>query len=145
MKAKIIMTTLALLATASIASAQYGGGFSGGGVIFVPGASNDPNVVRPVGLVLGASTTTASCGTYIVRYGKPGADHSDVVKLKKFLNKYENAGLGETSSYNNATFLAVRAYQTKHGVTPRSGLQLIKTTKKINDQYCGYVAQGKGM
>jgi peptidoglycan hydrolase-like protein with peptidoglycan-binding domain len=142
MKIKAIITAFGILAIASVANAQYGGG-GGGGVIFVPGASNDPNLTRPVGLVLGASTTASTCGSYIVRYGKPGADHSDVVKLKKFLNKYENANLGETSSYNTATFAAVKAYQAKYGVNPKSGLQLVKTTKKINDQYCGYVAQGK--
>jgi hypothetical protein len=149
---KTILMTAAFALTAGFAFAQgYGGG--GGGYSYASSYVTNPNIFSntpvikvngTVGQVLGASTTATTCSNYIVKYGRVGVAHTDVLKLKKFLNKYEAAGLSEDNAYTAATAKAVKTYQAKYSVNPISGHQLVKTTKVVNAQYCAYVAQGKG-
>jgi peptidoglycan hydrolase-like protein with peptidoglycan-binding domain len=71
-------------------------------------------------------------GAYNVR----GSRGAEVLKLQKFLNAREKAGLPETGYFGDLTFGAVRGFQAKYGINPRSGNQMIKTTTKINELYC---------
>lgn len=89
-----------------------------------------------------ATSSAENCAPYISQYGWVGTYSNDVVKLKQFLNKHEGENLGESKLYNFATYSAVKRYQTKYGVTPRSGLQLNRTTAVVNKQYCYYQANG---
>lgn len=92
------------------------GGGGGGGVV-----GNGPFSLGFVtqnngGSVLGASTDAPSCGVHISSYLRKGGKNNveQVKKLQTFLNTHEAAGLEVNGTFDQATFDAVKAFQTKY-------------------------------
>jgi hypothetical protein len=83
------------------------------------GAANDsidltvPTVAKPIGQVLGAST---SCGIYLNDYIKLGKqnDVTEVKKLQVFLNSNLGINLPVTGYYGPLTYKAVEDFQVKY-------------------------------
>jgi hypothetical protein len=161
MKKATVLTTFVAIAffAANFTSAQYGGGGGGGnGPIVGSGGgpnnsflqlgavSNDAFVIaqkQNAGNIIAGGTGTGSgaggkCSTYITTYNRLGRTGGEYQKLVSFLNKYEGANLSG-NTFTPATAAAVKKFQAKYGVTPNSGHQLGKTTKKINELYCKFV------
>ena len=108
--------------------------------------------------VLGPKTlafiNARSCGPLLTTYMKQGRANSalEVRKLQKFLTMYEGFPLlRETGIFDNDTFTAVVAFQTKYTsdilgpwqASRPTGYVYKTTKKKINDLYCGYVRKSE--
>jgi hypothetical protein len=108
------------------------------------------------GLVLGASTTTASTtlpelptgctptlGTFMRRSNIQNSS-DDVKKLQEFLNSKENANLSLSGEFDAATDAAVRAFQASHaeqilkpwGLSEPTGFVYLTTQRWINLMSC---------
>jgi hypothetical protein len=121
-------------------SGGSGGGGGGGPIaattISVPATAGTGTTTGTApGKVLGVSTKN-TCAAYMGAYNVRGSRGAEVLKLQKFLNAREKAGLPETGYFGDLTFGAVRGFQAKYGINPRSGNQMTKTTTKINELYC---------
>lgn len=106
--------------------------------------------------LVGSATTTVQtvapeaqvCGKYIttyIHYGSDNNDPADVQRLQTFLRDYEgNTDLEVTGIYDEPTFEAVKAFQSKYagdilgtwGVSQSTGYVYYTTQKKINEIYC---------
>jgi len=91
--------------------------------------------------------TTTVCTPYMTKYIKLGAanDSNEVKKLQIFLRDYEGfSTLSVTGIYDQATFNAVKVFQSKYaqdvlipwGFTTPTGYVYTTTEKKINKIYC---------
>ncbi len=130
-------------------------------------ASNDPGVISELG-TLGPKTqayiasfstgiqadnvvpaVVATCPPYLTTYIKKGGANNatEVKKLQAFLMQYQGfTSLGVTGIYDQPTFAAVLAFQTKYKndilvpwkLRTATGYVYKTTENKINQLYCGY-------
>lgn len=113
------------------------------------GGGGGQRVNRPAGEVLGA--TTEECSEYLFEYIKKGANNNpvEVTKLQQFLNNFEAFNLSVNGIYDDASYNAVHAFQTKYlndimipwGATRSSGYVYYTTKKKINEIYCQFTKE----
>lgn len=97
-------------------------------------------------VAIGQTPVHADSCSYLSTYIKPGAnnDAGDVIKLQKFLNSFEGAGLAVNGTYDSRTIAAVNAFQAKYshdilapwGIHYTTGSVYITTRHKINELYC---------
>jgi hypothetical protein len=124
-----------------------GGGSSsgGGGGGGIGGHRHDiTGILGSQGEILGAT----SC-TYLRDYLKIGwnNDPIEVLKLKSFLNVFENEKLSLTTVFDQPTYDAVSRFQNKYfddilapwGHKAPTGFVYILTKKKVNEIYCNTV------
>ena len=122
------------------------------GVVFAAGTYNMGTVSVPtVGPLVAttskatttiiAATTTASttCVNFLATFHKVGDTGEDVVKLQKFLNKYNNAKLNEKGYFGSVTMQEVKNFQYTYGIKT-TGAQYQLTTEVINKIVCGKLA-----
>jgi hypothetical protein len=148
----VAAATLISFISVSFSFAQYGGGGGGGGgnggpvgSYLVFGQSNDAFVVAQkavpalagVGTGSGSAAGGVKCPVYMTKFNRTGLTSSEYAKLVSFLNKYDGASV-TSSTFNSSTAAAVKKFQAKYGISPVSGHQLTKTTKKINELYCKF-------
>ncbi len=91
------------------------------------------------------------CSTYLDRHIKLGAANSatEVVKLERFLTRYEGESLEENGVYEVADEQAVKRFQEKYrsevlepwGLEEPTGYVFRTTRDHINRLYCAYQAQ----
>jgi N-acetyl-anhydromuramyl-L-alanine amidase AmpD len=92
-------------------------------------------------------TTPSTCAPYITKSIQFGAanDSAEVIKLQKFLKDYEGStALAQTGVYDQATYNAVKAFQSKYasdilipwGTSTPTGYVYTTTIKEINQIYC---------
>ncbi len=117
-----------------------GGGGGGAVVSYGGGVYTNTSIATTT-----SATTTAintSCAPYFVKYMRIYAknDTAEVKKLQSFLDQYEGEKLPVTGRFITMTDAAVKRFQTKYGITPRSGYVMVKTTAKLNEIYCAKVA-----
>lgn len=111
-----------------------GGSYYGGGV-YTGSTGTGTNVI---------TTNPKTCSPYFYKYMRIARanDRAEVIKLQTFLRTYEGeTNLPSTGYFGTLTDAAVKRFQTKYGVTPRSGYVLVKTTAKLNEIYCQKVTQ----
>ncbi|MFA6535798.1 MAG: hypothetical protein WCT25_00005, partial [Candidatus Paceibacterota bacterium] len=141
-----------------------GGGGSGGGgapsggngpisgtlVVSVGGSNNSPaSTPASGGGIIGSGTPASaplSC-TYLNSYlGKQKQnDSAEVLKLQAFLRDTEKIDVPLNGIYDDATEVAVMAFQVKYSAdvlepwatTTPTGYAYITTVKKVNDIFCG--------
>lgn len=97
---------------------------------------------KPEGEVLGATT----CEPYLTTYMQMGEANlkSDVEKLQIFLNEYMGENLKVDGIYGQATFDAVKRFQTQEfdeilkpwGITEATGITRETTVRRINNIMC---------
>ncbi len=97
---------------------------------------------KPEGEVLGATT----CEPYLTTYMQMGEANlkSDVEKLQIFLNEYMGENLKVDGIYGQATFDAVKRFQTQEfdeilkpwGITESTGITRETTVRRINNIMC---------
>lgn len=92
--------------------------------------------------ILNGTGTSLACAPYMTKYNRLGLTGTEYAKLVSFLNTYEGAKI-TAQSFDATVATAVKTFQTKYGIIPVSGHQLVKTTAKINELYCTYKAQGR--
>lgn len=124
-------------ATTTITVNTGGGGGGGGG----GGSSLGGSRRRPQGEILGATTCF-----YLRDHLKMGwnNDSTEMLKLKTFLNVFEQENLSLNSNFDQATFDAVSRFQNKYfadilepwGHDAPTGFVYILTKKKINEIFC---------
>ncbi len=85
-------------------------------------------------------TTANICAKYTTTFHKYGDYGTGVVKLQKFLNKYNGAHLNEKGFYGPATMQEVKNFQYAYGIKP-TGAQYSKTTQAINSLNCGLIVK----
>lgn len=127
-----------------VVSGGGGGGSTSSG--YGGGVYTNPNATVTT-TTTGATTTTVvttngSCMPYFVQYMRiyRKNDLAEVKKLQAFLNEYEGEKLPVTGRFITMTDAAVKRFQKKYGITPRSGYVYVKTTDKLNELYCQKVA-----
>lgn len=112
-----------------------GGGGSGGG-------GKTGTKKKPEGEVLGTSVCTPYLTTYM-QMGQPNLKE-DVVRLQTFLNEYMGENLKVDGVYGQATFEAVKRFQTQEfdeilkpwGITEPTGITRETTMRRINNIMC---------
>ena len=98
--------------------------------------------------IMAEQETPEQCKQYITEYLKYGEENSlaEVARLQLFLNKFEDAGLAVSGTFDLATFKAVHNFQRKYatdilgpwGIGVTTGYVYYTTQQKINQMQCNY-------
>jgi hypothetical protein len=124
----------------STSGGSGGGASSGGGAIAYGGGYYNATTGTLTPVVTNNGLTCSPYFTQFMRLGKKNSV-SEVKKLQAFLNTYEGANLPVTGYFGGLTASAVKKFQAKYTIAPKSGYVLAKTTAQLNQIYCAKVTK----